>query len=466
VPYDRLGALDASFLHMETPETPMHVGAVSVFEGGAFRNPDGTFRIDEVRRLVASRLHLIPRFRKRLMWVPLQQGRPVWVDDPAFDLEYHVRLTALPRPGRFDQLLTLTSRVQEQVLDRHRPLWELWFVEGLEGDRVGLIQKTHHALVDGVSGVDVATLLLDLDPQYRSPDVPDWLPEPAPSESELVIGSLWERATQPAELARSLRAALRRPRQAASRFSHLAGSVGSLVGTETVAPRTSLNGPVSRQRRFATVRLPLDDVKRIRKSLGGTVNDAVLTAVGAAFGELLRQRGEDTADLKLRVMCPVSVRADHERNSFGNRVSAMFVSIPVDERLDPATRLAAVQQVTADLKEREQAVGAEMLTELTEYLAPTLLALAGRVAHRQPFFNFVCTNVPGPQFPLYLMGARLLEAYPIVPLVANTTLVVGVLSYDGAMHFGLFGDRDAAPDLDALAGALRDAFDDLLALAG
>ena len=220
--HDRLSSLDASFLHLESIETPMHVGAVSIFEGEPFLDETGRFRLAEVRRLVASRLHLIPRFRRRLMGVPLNQGRPIWVDDPRFDIAYHVRLTALPAPGTREQLMTLTARVQSQLLDRSRPLWELWFVEGLEGGRVGLIQKTHHALVDGVSGVDVATVLLDFQPEPTYLEPPRWILEPPPAEWRLLADSLWERATEPAEIVRTVRAAARGPQRALDETTRVA----------------------------------------------------------------------------------------------------------------------------------------------------------------------------------------------------------------------------------------------------
>jgi len=462
--YDRLSSLDASFLHLERPEYPMHVGAVSVLEGAPFFGADGRFRIDDVRDLVLSRLPLMPRFRRRLMFVPYEQGRPVWVDDDRFDITYHVRHTALPRPGTWEQLVALTTRVQEGLLDRERPLWEIWLVEGLEGGNVGLLQKTHHALIDGVSGVDVATLLLDMHPQYSATDVPEWTAEPAPSASQLLLDTLRERITQPAEMVRSVRSMLRGPRRALERAQELVQSISTMVTRDAIAPRTSINARTGRHRRLAVVRVPLADVKEIRRGLGGTVNDVVLAGVSGGLRRLFVHRADDTEDLQLRVLCPVSVRSADQRGSLGNKVSAMFVNLPVDNR--PAIeRLHAISAQTADLKERRQAVGAEMLLGMTEYVAPTLMGLAARVVHRQPFFNLIVTNVPGPQQPLYLMGARLLEAFPIVPLTQNLTVVVGILSYDGTLHFGLWGDRDACADIEVLASGIGDAFTELLKIA-
>jgi diacylglycerol O-acyltransferase / wax synthase len=458
--YDRLSALDASFLHMERAEYPMHVGAVSVLEGGPFFDSSGFVRISDVRDLVLSRLPLMPRFRRRLMHVPYDQGRPIWVDDDRFDITYHVRHTALPKPGSWEQLVALTTRVQEGLLDRDRPLWEIWVVEGVEGGNVGLIQKTHHALIDGVSGVDVATLLLDMQPDYAPPVAPDWNPEPAPSASQLLLDTLRERMTEPAEIARSVRSLLRGPRHAYERAHEFARSMSTMVTRDAIAPRTSLNVHTGRHRRLGVVRIPLADVKEIRRGLGGTVNDVVLAGVSGGLRRLLAHRGDDTHNLQLRVLCPVSVRSEDQRGSLGNKVSAMFVNLPVDDR--PAVeRLRAISAQTADLKERRQAVGAEMLLGMTEYVAPTLMSLAARVVHRQPFFNLIVTNVPGPQQPLYMMGARLLEAFPVVPLTRNLSVVVGILSYDGTLHFGLWADRDACSDVEVFASGIDDAFAEL-----
>ena len=462
--HDRLTALDASFLHLERLETPMHVGALTVLEGEPFFGPGDRFRLSEVRELVASRLHLIPRFRKRVMNVPLDAGQPIWVDDDRFDIGYHVRLTALPAPGSRSQLLALFERVQAQMLDRTRPLWELWFVEGLEGGNVALFQKTHHALVDGVSGVDVATVLLDLTPEPTIPDPVSWHPTPAPTPARLLIDTARGLVAGTGSVARTARSALEVPRRAAERLGSLARQLSTLADGTIVAPRTSLNRPVvGRTRRFGTVQVPLDDVKAVRRAFGGTVNDVVLAGVAGGLARLLETRGELEPDLSLKVFCPVSVRDDTEHMKLGNRLSAMFVSVPVGEP-DPLVRLASVQATTADLKEREQAVGAATLLGLTEYAAPTLLGLAARLAHHQPFFNLICTNVPGPQVPLYCMGARVLEAYPMLPLARNLNVGVAVLSYCGNVHVGLLADRDQWPDLDVLEAGVDDAFAELAKL--
>jgi WS/DGAT/MGAT family acyltransferase len=462
--YDRLTSLDASFLHIERLEYPMHVGAMSILEGGPFFDANGRFRIEDVRDLVLSRMPLMPRFRRRLMSVPYDQGRPIWVDDERFDIGYHVRLTALPKPGSWEQLVALTTRVQEHLLDRERPLWELWFVEGLEGGHVAIIQKTHHALIDGVSGVDVATLLLDMTPDFTRPEVPEWTPEPAPNPNQLLIDSVRERLTEPAEILRTFRAMIRGPLRAWHRFHEIMNSMSTMVTRDAIAPRTSLNHRTGRHRRLSVVRVPLGEIKEIRAGLGGTVNDVVLTGVAAGLRRLLQQRGESTDDLHLRVLCPVSVRTDDQSGTLGNKVSAMFVTLPLDGR-SAVDRLATISAQTKDLKERQQALGAEMIIGATQYIAPTLMSLASRVVHRQPFFNLIVTNVPGPQVPLYMTGARLLEAFPIVPLTFNLTVVVGILSYDGTLHFGLWADRDQFTDLEVLAGGIDDGFSELLKIA-
>ena len=285
--YDRLTSLDASFLHMERLEYPMHVGAVSVIEGGPFFDAKGHFRINDVRDLVESRLPLLPRFRRKLMAVPYDMGRPIWVDDERFEIAYHVRHTALPKPGSWEQLVALTTRVQENLLDRERPLWELWFVEGLEDGNIGLIQKTHHSLIDGVSGVDVATLLLDATPDFVPPVRQSWTPERAPIPSQLLVDSLRERATEPAEVVRSVRSMLRGPRHAIERAGELGRSFSTMVNRESFAPRTSINARTGRHRLLSVVRIPLSEVKAIRKAIGGTVNDVVLAGVGGGLHQLL-----------------------------------------------------------------------------------------------------------------------------------------------------------------------------------
>ena len=463
--YDRLSGLDASFLALERIETPMHIGSLAILEGDPFFDDGGRFRIADARHLVASRLHLIPRFRKRPMSVPFDLGRPIWVDDPRFDVAYHVRLTALPHPGTRAQLLALFERVQTQMLDRARPLWELWFVEGLEGGNVAVIQKTHHALVDGISGVDVATVLFDFTPEPTIPDAPAWEPEAAPSPLQLFLDTLSEGVGEVARVQHTITEAIQFPRRVAVQLGEFGRSLATLAEGRLVAPQLSINHPVGRHRRFLDVAVPLDDVKRVRDEFGGTINDVVLAGIAGGLAHFLEARGELRPGLQLKVMCPVSVRPNVERGedeqlALGNRVSAMIFPIPVGEP-DPVARLAAVRATTAGLKERKQAVGASTLMDLTQYAAPTLLGLAARAVHHQRLFNVVSTNVPGPQVPLYCMGARMLEAYPMVPLSRNLGLGIAILSYCGSLQVGLLADGDTFSDLEVLASGLEDAFAEL-----
>ncbi|MFM8302961.1 MAG: WS/DGAT/MGAT family O-acyltransferase [Actinomycetota bacterium] len=460
--YDRLSGLDASFLALERIETPMHIGSLAVLEGAPFFDERGRFRLARVRDLVASRLHRIPRFRQRVMEVPFGIGRPVWVDDDHFDIGYHVRLTALPTPGSRAQLRALFERVEAQLLDRNRPLWELWFVEGLEGGHVAVIQKTHHALVDGISGVDVATVLFDFDRSPVVPDPPDWTPRPPPSPQQLLVDTVVEQVGSAAHVGRVVAETLRVPQRAMTQLGQLGRSMATIAEGRLVAPRLSINRPVGRSRHFLDLRIPLDDVKAVRAVYGGTVNDVVLAGVAGGLGTLLESRDELRSDLTVKVMCPVSVRDDAEHLALGNRVSALVVPLAVGEP-DPVSRLASVRAATADLKDRHQAVAAETLLGLTQYAAPTLLGLAARAAHHQVFFNLVVTNVPGPQVPLYCMGAEMVEAYPMVPLARNLGLGIAIFSYCGHLHLGLLGDRDTSPDLEVLAAGIVSAIADMRA---
>lgn len=462
--HDRLSGLDAGFLALERVETPMHIGSLVVLEGAPFFDAGGRFRLADVRTLVTSRLHRIPRFRQRPMSVPLDLGRPVWTDDERFDIGYHVRLTALPAPGDRSRLEALFERVQAQMLDRSRPLWELWFVEGLVGGEVGLILKTHHALVDGISGVDVATVLFDLEP-HPGPDAPpDWTPQPPPTRARLLADTVVEEVVALSHVGRTVAGAVQFPRRAADRVTEVVRGVATVAEDRILAPRLSINRPVGRNRRFRGVRIPLADVKEVRAAFGGTVNDVVLAGVTGGLARLLADRGELCDDTRLKVCCPVSVRADDEHLALGNRVSALIVPVAVGDP-DPVARLASVRATTEGLKERHQAIGASALVGLTDFVAPTLLHLGARLAHRQAFFNVICTNVPGPQVPLYCLGARVREAYPMVPLSRNLGVGIAVLSYCGSLHVGVLTDRDGPDDVDVLADGIAGAFAELVTAA-
>ncbi len=459
---DRLTALDSSFLHMEDNlPSHMHVASVTIFAG-----PPPSY--DDLVDGIGSRLHLVPRYRQKLAFVPFNQGRPRWVDDPTFNISYHVRATALPPPGGEEQLRMLAGRVFSQRLDRDKPLWEVWLVEGLDGDRFALLSKVHHALVDGVSGADLMTVLFDVTPEppQSSGEAESWQPRPLPSESTLLAEALLERATEPAEIVRTVRHAFRGPREFARSALEAAGGVGALArGTLRPAPPSPYNGSIGPHRRFTWVRVSLGDVKAIKNSLGGTVNDVVLATVTGGLRRHLLSRGVPTQDLTLRAMVPVSVRSDLEQGALGNRVAAMMAPLPVWCE-NPAVRLDVVQDAMRNLKSSGQAVGAEVLTRIGGFAPPTILAQAARIGARQRAFNVVVTNVPGPQFPLYIQGSELLDVFPMVPLAMNQRLGIALMSYNGALNFGLIGDFDSMPDLEDVAHHLAASLDELAEAAG
>jgi diacylglycerol O-acyltransferase / wax synthase len=460
----RLTGLDASFLHMENGGAHMHVAGLMLFDG----EPPPYERLLE---MTESRLHVVPRYRQKLAFVPFGQGRPRWVDDPHLNLRYHIRRTSLPRPGTEAQLRSLAGRVFSQPLDRDKPLWEMWLVEGVEdgpdGPRFAMLSKTHHALVDGISGVDIVSVLFDATPDPPEPPEgpPRWMPRPEPSQAQLLSEALLERATVPAEAARSLRALFRAPRNV------VRGAGESLVGVGAMAwaglrppPRSPYNTAIGPHRRYAWVRASLDDLKAIKNSLGGTVNDVVLASVAGALGRHMTRRGAKLPET-LRALVPVSVRSDDERGALGNRVAAMMAPLPVGEK-DPRQRLAVIAAAMQGIKRSGQAVGAQVLTELSGFAPPTLMAQGSRLVSTERFFNLVVTNVPGPQFPLYLMGRELREINPMVPLAKGQALGIAIMSYNGRMNFGLLGDWDAMGDLDAFAADLEASLEELASAAG
>jgi diacylglycerol O-acyltransferase len=442
--YERLTVLDELFLHLEGPDSHMHVGGIAVFDGPP---PD----YEEIRDMIQRRLQMVPRFRQKLMTVPFGLGRPVWVDDTHFNLEYHVRHTALPAPGDHMKLKRLAARIMSQQLDRAKPLWEIWFAEGFEDGRFALISKTHHCLVDGVSGADIMSVILDLGPEPQHVEQKPWMPEPEPTADQLLVDALKERLTSPAEAVRSIQSTIMDPTKLPNKVVEAARAMSAFVGGSLdLAPPSTLNRPIGPHRRFETSLIDLADVKRIKNSVGGTVNDVVLAIVSGGLRDLLQARGERVDDLELRAMIPVSVRADSEQGALGNRVASMWVSLPVNEP-DTLKRLAILSERMKDLKASGQAVGAQLLTTLGEYAPPTIIAQASRLVARQRAFNLVVTNVPGPQIPLFTLGRQMREVYPVVPLAGNTTLGIALLSYNGTIGFGYLGDYDAAPDLAVLA---------------
>ncbi|HUR52419.1 MAG TPA: wax ester/triacylglycerol synthase family O-acyltransferase [Mycobacteriales bacterium] len=457
---DRLSALDVSFLYMETPTTAMHVGGVAVFEP-----PESGFDYDRLVELISQRIGLVPRYRQKVRWVPGHLANPVWVDDPDFDVTYHVRRSALPRPGTDAQLRDLVGRLQSRQLDRNRPLWEIYLVEGLSDGRVGIITKTHHAMVDGVSAVDIGTVILDLEPTPREVPDDDWQPKKGPSTVGLVTGAVTDFLAKPTGVLETARAAVVDARATAGKVASLAG--GMLAQAKTIArqaPDMPLNVPIGEQRRFGMAATSLDDYKRIRKAHGGTVNDVVLATVAGALRAWLLTRGETvTPTTTVRAMVPVSVRSDTQKGELGNRVSSYFVDLPVGEQ-SPVVRLHQVSYAMKAHKESGAAVGADALVQLTGFAPPTIHSLASRTASTltRRLFNLVVTNVPGPQFPLYAAGARMLAMYPVVPLAKNQAVSIGLTSYDGGVYYGLNADRDAMADIDVLAACIEDSLAELL----
>ena len=457
---DRLTGLDSSFLHLERDGTQMHVASTTLFEGPAPPYVD-------FRDHIESRLHLVPRFRQKVRFVPFGQGRPVWVDDPHLNLAYHVRHTSLPEPGTEQQLRVLAARIFSEQLDRSKPLWELWLIEGLKGGRFAIVGKTHHAMVDGVSGVDITTVLFDVEKEpAESPKALErWIPRPEPNGAQLLGEALLERAIYPREIARGLRRIARGPRRALEKAAEMALAAGTFAWTGVAAPRSPFNFDIGTHRRFAWVRASLADMKQVKNELGGTVNDVILAAVAGALGRYLRSRGHPTDGVELRAMVPVSVRTAEQHGALGNQVTAMMAPLPVWCE-DPKQRMEIVRQSMGDLKESKQAMGASLLTQLADFAPTTIAGQAARLQSRQRFFNLVVTNIPGPQFPLYLMGRRMERVFPMVPLAKNQGVCIGIMSYDGQVNFGLIGDYDGMTDLEDLARDLEDSIDELLEAAG
>jgi diacylglycerol O-acyltransferase / wax synthase len=445
---DRLSSIDASFLTNEKSNSHMHVGAVLIFEG-----PPPAY--DDLVEHVRSRLHLVPRFRQKLAFPPVETGRPFWVDDPTFNLEYHVRHSALPAPGSEEQLRNTAGRLFSQRLDRSKPLWELWLVQGLERNRFALINKTHHALVDGVAGVDIATVLFDVKPvPERLEPESTWVPSPSPSTAELAARGVQELAETPFKLgARAMRVA-RNPFGAVKRVTDAAEALGEVAWNfADPAPDVPLNVEIGSHRRFAWTRSNLQDFKRIKDALGGTVNDVVLTVVSGALRRWLHGRGIRTEGLELRALVPVSIRAEDERGEGGNRIAAMRGPLPVYID-DPVRRLGIVRAAMDDLKDSKQALGAEVISRFNDFAPPTLLAQAARINFSTRLFNLIVTNVPGPQIPLYVLGRELQDVFPVAFLPEHHALAIAIMSYNGGINFGLLADYDAMEDVDSLADAL------------
>ncbi len=459
---DRLSPQDASFLHVEDDVSHMHIASVALFEG-----PEPPFY--EVVAMIQAKLDLVPRYRQRVQFVPFDLGRPVWVDDPHFNLDYHLRHTALPAPGGELELRQLVGRVMAQQLDRAKPLWEIWVVEGLEGGRWAMLSKTHHALVDGVSGTDLLAVVMDLSQDAERPVRPaEWIPAPTPSGLELVVEALAGLLVSPYELVRAARARTRTVRRMARDAAEVASGLVAMGGLARPTPHSSLNGPLGPHRRYAWASTSVEDIKKVRREIGGSFNDVVLACITNGFRELLLSRGEDV-DRVVRTLVPVSVRPRDASGkavgdgTFENKVSAMFAELPVDIQ-DPLLRLQTVTEQMKDLKDSKQALAGEALTSMSGFAPPMLLALGMRLATRaaQRNVNTVTTNVPGPQFPLYAAGRRMVRAFPYVPLASQIRIGVAIFSYDGEVNFGITGDYDSTPDLDVLAAGIEEGMTQLL----
>lgn len=446
---DRLSALDVSFLTNEGSASHMHVGGICIFEG-----PPPSY--DDLLDHISSRLNLVPRFRQKLAYPPAPTGRPFWVDDAAFNLAYHVRHSALPSPGSEEQLRNMAARVFSQKLDRTKPLWEMWMVQGLTRKRFAFVTKTHHALVDGISGVDIATVLFDVQPvpEPAEPEY-DWLPSPEPSAAQLLAKDAEGLARAPVRLLRRIERAVEHPRTALHDVTEAIEGVGE-VGWNFAnpAPKVPLNQEIGSHRRFTWVRADLAQFKQIKNALGGTVNDVVLAVVSGALRRWLLGRGIRTEGMELRAQVPVSIRAEDERGQLGNKLAAVRGLIPVYIE-DPVRRLEVCRRGMEGIKQSKQALGAEVISRFNDFAPPTLLAQAARINFSTRLFNLVVTNVPGPQIPLYVLGRELEDIFPVGFLPPNQALFVAIMSYNGGINFGLLADYDAIDDIDVIAEGIE-----------
>ena len=377
----RLSALDVQFLLLEKPSVHYHVAGLSILDPSTRpAGPDGMF--EELKRLYADRQHLLPRFRQKVMFVPFGAGRPVWVDDPDFDLDFHMRRGAVPSPGGRKELADYVQRIHSRPLDRSKSLWELYFIEGLEDGHVAVLSKVHHAMIDGMSGMDIATVLFDLGPEPRAVEREPYQPEPAPSPRELLVNSIREQITHPVRSAfGNLSLAIRAPEMIIRQVQQTVSGFGSILAAGA-PPRSPFNRPVGPNRRFAMAEAPVADFKAIKNALGGTVNDVVLATVAGALHRFLKRRGEPTQGLSLRAMIPVSTRDESQKMALGNQVTSIFVDLPVGP-MDAATRLRAITAATKDLKQSHQAVAAGALMNIGTWAPPTLHGLAARLIARQ-----------------------------------------------------------------------------------
>lgn len=461
--YDRLTAMDNTFLLSETPTTPMHVSAIEIFEVGPLRTGSGGIDIGRVRAAYAGALPRMPRYRQKLSWIPIEH-RPVWVDDPDFNLDYHVRHVSLPRPGGEEELRRVASRIIANHLDRHRPLWEVWVVEGMAHDRFAIIAKTHHCMLDGVAGVEMAQVLLSPSREAEIAEAEPWTPRPIPTPQELLRDEAWRYASLPFRALRGLRELRGEATDLRAEIDTRVEALREFFTTaSSKSSDTPINGPLSPHRRFDWLSLPLSDVKAVRRKMGCTVNDVVLTTVAGACREYLLDRDVELDELVFRASIPVSMRAEDDHDRVGNRVSNWFVDLHVAEP-DPARRLRAIRTETERLKASRQAVGMEMMMAAAEFAPSGMLALGTGFASGP--VNLIVTNIPGPHFPLYMLGSRLLAIIPEVPLLQNLGLGIALMSYDGQIFWGLTGDYNLMPDLEGFVALIEGSFAQLAKQAG
>ncbi len=457
---DVMSVQDAAFLHIENGNNPMHIGSVAVLEGPAPAYGD-------LVRLIAGKLPLVPRYRQKVRFAPGGLGRPVWVDDPHFQILYHIRRTAVPPPGGRDELRNLAGRVFAQLLDRSKPLWELWMVEGLEEGRWAVISKVHHCMVDGVSATDLLTVMFDAtDGPPRQDEPEEWEPESEPGRFALAANGLVRTLADPLGRLRDVSGAWRITASPSARIAD-AGALLRSLSAWAKRSATSLNGPIGPHRRWSWAEASLDDVKTVRQGIGGTVNDVVLAAITAGFRALLEHRGEDVHDRVVRTLVPVSVRSDAERGTLNNRVAGIFPGLPVSIA-DPAERLRVIAEQLSMLKGSKQAVAGDALIKLAGFAPPMLLSLGARLAARTPqrALQTVTTNVPGPQYPLYVAGRRMVYSYPYVPIMGSVRISIAIFSYCGRLLFGITGDYDTVADIDVLRDGIESGMRELVEAAG
>ncbi|HYN65676.1 MAG TPA: wax ester/triacylglycerol synthase family O-acyltransferase [Ornithinibacter sp.] len=466
---ERLSSLDTSFLNLEDAATPMHVGSVMVFDA-----PSGGFDYESLVTLISQRIAHVPRYRQRIKTVPGSLANPVWVDDTHFDMSYHVRRSALPRPGSDEQLEELVARIQPRPLDRSRPMWEVYLVEGLAENRFAIITKTHHSLVDGISSVDIGNVLVDGNPTASEGVLTTWRARPEPSGVELVVSALSEAARTPSQVVETVQHGVADVTKAFGKVASVAGDVIATLARVSArpAPASPLNAPVGRARRYVMIGTDLEDYRKVRARLGRgsfadevTVNDVILATIAGAFRSWLLTRGESVyPGTTIRAMVPVSVHDGNDAPT-GAQVTACFVDLPVGEPA-PSMRL---HQIAFSMRQQmeggsRRAVSAETLSGLGGFAPPTMHALGARLGGMvsRRLYNVVITNVPGPQTPLYAAGARMVSTYPVTPLGREQALSIGMTSYDGGVYYGLYADRDAMPDADVLGRGVVDALHELL----